>query len=151
MAAVRDRRFDHLYDLRKQPVRDHVLAHFADELATELRGWPPAAVEWTSEADRARWGAGAAAAPREAVLRLALEVARLDLAREFEAVEAYLERERHRLQPPAEEAAVHLLVRLVTERCLGLKEHADRLRLTRDDLVAAVAEVERRLFRVTPA
>lgn len=146
---MRDRRWDFLYDREKEPVKDWVLARFAERLAQELERWPPAELEWASDAERARWELGAAAHPRDDVLRLALELARLDLAREFEQVEAHLAREAHRLQSPAEEAAVHLLARLATEACLELKERADRLRLGRNDLIAAVDQVERRLFRVT--
>jgi hypothetical protein len=146
---VRDRRWDYLYDRQRQPVKDYVLDRFGAELAEELSSWPPAALEWSSEAERARWSIGAAAPPREDVLRLALELARLDLARAFDEAEAHRAREAHRLHSPGEEAAVHLLARLVTEACLELKERADAMRLTRDDLIAAVDRVERRLFRVT--
>jgi hypothetical protein len=147
--VVRDRRWDFLYERQKEPVKDHVLARFAETLARELEAWPPAELEWSSDAERTRWAIGAAARPREDVVRLALEIARLDLSREFERVEAHLAREAHRLQSPAEEAAVHLLARLVSEACLELKERAERMRLTRSELVAAVDGVERRLFRVT--
>lgn len=146
---MRDRRWDHLYDRQKQPVKDYILERFAGELADELEAWPPASLEWESEALRARWARGAAERPREDVLRFALELSRLDLLREFEEIERRLAREGHRLQTPAEEAALHLLVRLVTERCLGLKEHADRARIRREDLAGALDLVERRLFRVT--
>jgi hypothetical protein len=146
---VRDRRWDFLYEQRRQPVKAFVLERFAEVLAAELRAWPPADLEWTSEAERARWATGVARPPREEVVRLALEVARLDLRREFEQVEAHLAREAHRLHGPAEEAAVHLLVRTVTEACFELSERADRLRLGRADLVQAVDAVERLLLRVT--
>jgi hypothetical protein len=145
---VRDRRWDFLYERQKEPVKDYVLARFAEALARELEAWPPAELEWSSEGERARWSAGAAAHPRDDVIRIALEIARLDLAREFERVGEHLARAAHRLQSPAEEAAVHLLARLVSEACLELKERADRMRLTRADLAAAVDLVERRLFRV---
>jgi hypothetical protein len=148
---VRDRRWDFLYDRQRQPVKAYILERFAEELARELRAWPPPFVEWVSEELRARWAAGAAEAPRDDVLRLALEVARLDLQREFESVERLLARESHRLQTPAEEAALHLLVRLVTEQCLGLKEHAEAARLTRGDLAGSLELVERHLFHVTLA
>jgi hypothetical protein len=146
---VRDRRWDFLYDRQKQPVKAYVLERFAEELARELSAWPPPFVEWVSEELRARYAAGAAERPRDDVLRFALELARLDLLRDFEEVERRLARGGHRLRSPAEEAALHLLVRLVTERCLGLKEHADGMRLGREDLAAALDQVERRLFRVT--
>jgi hypothetical protein len=145
---VRDRRWDFLYDRQRQPVKEYVLDRFAEEVATELSGWPPPFVEWIPDDLRARWAAGAAERPRDDVLRFALELARLELLRDFEGVERRLGEDAHRLQTPAEEAAVHLLVRLLTERCLGLKEHADRMRLTREDLASSLRLVERRLFRV---
>jgi hypothetical protein len=146
---VRDRRWDFLYDRQRQPVRAYVLERFAEELAGELRAWPPPFVEWVSDELRARWAAGVEATPRDDVIRFALELARLDLSREWDEVERRLREERHRVQSPAEEASLHLLVRLLTEKCLGLKEHAEALRLTRADLTGCLDAVERRLFRVT--
>jgi hypothetical protein len=148
---VRDRRWDFLYDRQRTPVKEYVLGRFAEELARELAAWPPPFVEWVSDELRARWAAGAAEKPRDDVLRFALELARLDLLREFEEIERRLGAEAHRLQTRAEEAALHLLVRLVTEKCLGLKEHAEAARIRREDLARTLDDVERRLFRVTLA
>jgi hypothetical protein len=145
----RDRRWDFLYDRQKQPVKAYILERFAEELARELSAWPPPFVEWVTEELRARYAAGAAERPRDDVLRLALELARLDLLREYQAYEQRLDREGHRLRTPAESAALHLLVALVTERCLALKEHAEGARLLREDLAGMLDLVERRLFRVT--
>jgi len=101
---------------------------------------------------RARWAAGAAERPRDEIVRRALALARLDLAREHEAYERTLLADGPgRPRTPAEEAALHLLALLLGERCLGLKEHAERLKLSRADLIAALDDVERRLFRVTLA
>jgi hypothetical protein len=146
---VRDRRWDFLYDRKRQPVKAYVLERFAEEVAAELAAWPPPFVEWVSDELRARWAAGATERPRDDVLRFALELARLDLVLDFEGVERRLREDAHRLQSPAEEAALHLLVRLLTEKCLGLKEYADKMKLSRDDLAASLDVVERRLFRVT--
>ena len=146
---MRDRRWDFLYDRQRQPVKAYVLSRFAAEVAAELCAWPPPFVEWVSEELRARWAAGAAERPRDDVTRFALEVARLDLLREFEEIERRLRAEAHRLQTPAEEAALHLLVRLLTERCLGLKEYAESMRISREELAGALLDVESRLFRVT--
>jgi hypothetical protein len=147
---VRDRRYDWLYERQKQPVKQYILERFAGELADELRAWPPQDLAWESEPLRRRYEAGAQAPPREAVLRVALELARLDLQREFEAIEQRLAGDAGGvLRSDAERAAVHLLVRLLTERCLSLKEYAEGARLTRDDLVGALGLVERALFRVT--
>jgi len=147
---VRDRRFDHLYDVQKQPVKEVVLSRFADELADRLRAWPPADVEWLSEELRKRHGAGLAGPPRDEVLRLGLELSRLDLLREHEAFdEAMRNRAPMTCQGPADEAALQLLVLYVGEECLALKEWAEGAKLTRADLARAVDLVERRLFRVT--
>jgi hypothetical protein len=147
---VRDRRYDWLYERQKQPVKRYILERFAGELADELRGWPPPDLAWESEALRQRYQAGAAAPPRDQVVRFALEAARLDLRREWDELERRLAEEgpRH-WQDAAEAAAGHLLLRLVTERCLSLKEYAEGARLSREDLVGAIDLVEQRLFRVT--
>jgi len=146
---VRDRRWDFLYDRQKQPVKAYVLERFAEELARELTAWPPPFVEWVSDELRRRWAAGAAERPRDEIVRFALEIARLDLLREFDEIDRRLRDEGHHLRTPAEEASVHLLVRLVTEKCLGLKEHAAGARIRREDLAEMLGAVERRLFRVT--
>jgi hypothetical protein len=146
---VRDRRWDFLYDRQKQPVKSYVLGRFSEELARELADWPPPVLDWVDDDLRRRWSAGAAGRPREDVVRFALEIARLDLLREFEEIDRRLAAEGHRLQSPAERAALHLLVRLVTERCLALKEHAEGARIARGELAAMLDDVERRLFRVT--
>jgi hypothetical protein len=146
---VRDRRWDFLYDRQKQPVKIYILERYAIELAEELSTWPPPSVEWVTEELRARYAGSAAEKPRDDVLRFALELARLDLLREHEELAALFARDAHRLHTPTERATAQLLVLLVTERCLELKEHAEGARLTRDDLAGMVADVERRLFRVT--
>jgi hypothetical protein len=147
---MRDRRWDYLYDRQKQPVREVIVEKFAEHLAEELATWPPPSVEWLSEEARARWSAGVAARPRDDVLRFALELARLDLAREYDAYEHRLVNERATRWPtPEDEAAGTLLVLLLTEQCLELKNYASGARLARPDLVRALDLVERRLFRVT--
>lgn len=148
---MRDRRWDFLYDRQRQPVKTYVLERFAEELAAELAAWPPPFLEWVSEELRSRYAAGAAERPREDVVRFSLEIARLDLLREWDEIERRLGAEGHRLQTAAEGAALHLLVRLLTERCLGLKEHASSMAISREDLAGALTDVERRLFRVVLA
>lgn len=147
---MRNRRWDHLYDLEKRPVKEVVVERFADELATRLTAWPPPDVEWISDDLRRRLEPGLAGPPRDAVLRLALELARLDLLREHEAYdEAMRNRAPRTCQGPAEEAALQLLVLYVGEECLSLKEWAEGAKLTRADLAHAVELAERRIFRVT--
>ena len=147
---MRNRRWDHLYDLQKQPVKEVVLSRFAEELADRLRAWPPPDVEWLSEELRQRYAAGLAGPPRDDVLRLGLELSRLDLLREHEPFdEAMRNRAPGVCRGPAEEAALQLLVLYIGEECLSLKEWAEGAKLTRTDLARAVDLAERRLFRVT--
>jgi hypothetical protein len=145
----RDRRWDFLYDRQKQPVKEYIVARFAEDLAKDLASWPPPFVTWVSDELRARYAIGLAAQPREQVLRFALHVAKLDLQLDFEAIDRLMgnETQRH-WQTPAEAAAGHLLVRFVTEKCLALKEWATGAHLVRADLVEAVSQTERRLFLV---
>lgn len=147
---ARDRRWDFLYERNKQPVKEFVVARFAEELARDLASWPPPFAEWVSEELRARYAVGMEQQPREQVVRFALHVARLDLLRDFDAIDRLMgeETQRH-WQTPAEAAAGHLLVRLVTEKCLALKEWATGVRLARADLVDIVGRAEERLFLVT--
>ena len=146
---MRDRRWDFLYERQAQPVRQYVLDRFAEQLAKDLREFPPPDLAWEDETQRARWAIGAEAHPRDDVIRLALEAARLDLSHEYERLDALLTQKSHRLQGPAEEAAFHLLSHLATEACLELKERADRLRFSRADLCTALDSAERALFRVS--
>jgi hypothetical protein len=147
---VRDRRWDHLYDLKARPVKEVVLERFAEELARRIRAWPPPDVEWLSEDLRRRLGAGLATPLRDEVTRLGLELARLDLLRQHEAFdEAMRNRAPRTCLGPDEEAALQLLVLYVGEECLSVKEWAEGARLTRPDLAHAVEMAERQLFRVT--
>ena len=149
---MRDRRWDFLYDRQKQPVKEFVLERFAEALAEEIAAWPPPFVEWLAEDYRRRYQAGIAVPPRDEVVRFALEMARLDLDREVEALDEKMRNEApRRLRGAAEEAAAHLLSRLVSEKCLSLKEWAEGARLTRRDLVRVVELVERRLGPASPA
>ncbi len=146
----RDRRWDHLYDREKRPVKSYLLEQFAEELAGELAAWPPPFAEGVPDELLARHAAGLGAMPREAALRFALHVARLELGREFAEIDRLMREEAAHRWPTAEEAAAgHLLVRYATERCLALKEQATGVELTRAELASALELAERRLFLVS--
>jgi hypothetical protein len=148
---MRDKRHDWLYERQKQPIKQYLLERFAGELADEVAAWPPAELAWESEALRRRWQAGTGHRPGEPVVRYALQLARLDLRREWEEIDRRLEGEAGGWwRTPEERSAGLLLVTLLTERCLWLKERASGARLTRDDLCGALDLVERRLFTVAP-
>jgi len=144
----RDRRWDFLYDREKQPVKDWLLARFAEALAEEIAAWPPPWDEAVPEELRARHAAGLGAPLPEAGVRFALELARLEVVRAFDRIDRLMTDEApRRWRGEAETAAGHLLVRLATERCLELKERAEAARVSRDELAGAVEQVERILYR----
>jgi len=147
---VRDTRYDWLYERQKQPIKQHLLERFAGQLADEVAAWPPPDLEWESEALQRRWQAGTERRPGERVVRYALTLARLDLRREWEEIDRRMRGEADRWWPtPGERSAGQLLVKLLSERCLWLKEEASGAHLTRDDLCGALDLVERRLFKVS--
>jgi hypothetical protein len=143
---VRDRRWDFLYDRQRQPVAEFLLERFAERLASDLSGWPPP-LEWVSAELEHRYAAGLEARPSDDGIRLAFELARLDLTRALETSERLLEAEGPRSwRSPAETAAGHLLVQFLVESCLALKEAATGARLTREGLAEALRLAEKRLL-----
>ena len=105
-------------------MKSFILERFTAELADELR-----------RGERS-----------EVALRLAIELAGLDLAREWEALEGRLDQAAP-AGPLRDEARA--LGRTIAESCLELKERAEAARLTREDLGQALQLLEERLFRVT--
>jgi len=149
---MRDTRYDWLYERQKQPIKRYLLERFAEELAAEIEAWPPPDLEWESEALQRRWQAGAATPPGELVIRYALQIARLDLERAWDEIDRRLRGEADAWwTSPEERSAGQLLVKLISERCLWLKERASGARLTRADLCGAIGLVEKKLFKVTLA
>ena len=145
---MRDRRFDHIYDLKKRPVKEYLLERFAEELASDLSTWPPP-VEWVSEELRRSYAPALGDRPSDAALRFALEIARLDLERRFDAIDERVRTEApHRWSSEAEAAAGRLVAHFVSEKCLALKERAEGIGITRADLVRAVIAAERLALRL---
>jgi hypothetical protein len=143
----RDRRWDFLHDVRKQPIKGWIVERLADELARDLRSWPPPD-DWLAEGSASDRAAALTTALDERALRQALQAAQLDLARDFEGAERVLADDAAR-RAPSEAAAKRLVARWIVERCLALKEEAEGAHLTRADLADALRRAEQLLFRVT--
>lgn len=143
-------RWDHLADRKPLELKDYVLEQVADELARDLRAFPPVLDEWTDPAEQARF--------REAIeregkppletYRVACEIARLELLREFEAIDAFFRGDAHRALLPngLEERTAHLVTRYLVESSLAFQEWA-KGKFGRLDLVRLVEKVEDRLLR----
>jgi hypothetical protein len=136
---MRDRRWDFLHDRQRRPVKEWIVERLGEELAADLSTWP-LPLEWTEGAAAQGLDPALSGRPPATVMRLALEIARRDLARDFDGAER-LAADGAERRAPADQAALRLVARFVSERCLA--------QLTRADLAAALDQAERRLFRVT--
>ena len=139
--------YDWLYELRPIPIKQELLQQLAKQLAEELRAWPPALDEWARPEDAARYERAAAAPPPpQALLRYAFKIARLDLQREFEAIDAEMRNERWRAHaaPGPEYEQLQLLIQWLVHVLLMIQERVESA-LTRRDLVHALDLVEARV------
>src|SRR5438128_9941539 len=84
-------RWDHLADQKPQAIREKVLDLVADELTAQIRAWPPPTDDWLDPALRARFEPvlRRPGMPELDTLRVACELSRLELLREFEQVDLF--------------------------------------------------------------
>jgi len=147
-------RHDWLYELRPVPIREKVVEELGRHLAGELATWPPPVEDWLSETERARFAPLYADPKRPAswVYRYAFHLVRLELAREYEAIDWEMRNEawRAHVGTAGEMEAVHLLVRWLMDVLLAVKERTGQ-GLSREDLGKVVDEVERRVAGVADA
>jgi hypothetical protein len=143
-------RWDHLADQKPVAIRDKVLQLAGDELVAELRAWPPSSLEWLDPALQARFEPALAqpGRPELDTLRVACEVARLELLREVERIDHFWRspQARELLPTPLEEERAQFLVRFLVEGALELQE-ALQHRFRRAELAAVVERIEEQLLR----
>ncbi len=139
-------RYDWLYELKPVPLKEKVIEEVARQLARDLRGWPPPVEEWLSENDRLRFEAlyKEPRRPDDSVLRYAFRLVRLELEREYEAIDYEMRNEKWREHGSQESdrECVLLLMRWLTDALLAVKELSGQ-RLTRGDLVDVTGRIER--------
>ncbi|MFW6369525.1 MAG: hypothetical protein ACOC0J_02965 [Myxococcota bacterium] len=141
-------RYDWLYELRPVPIKEKVIEEVARHVAGDLESWPPPIEEWLSETDRERFSAlyEEPSPPGRGLLRYSFAIVRLELQREFEAIDYEMRNETWREHGSTEKdrLSMLLLVRWLTDVLLAVSERSGQ-RLTRADLVRIVDEIERRL------
>lgn len=139
-------RYDWMYELRPVPLKEKVVEEVARHVARDLRSWPPPVEEWLSEPDRARFAPlyEEPARPGDPLLRYAFRMVRMELEREYEAIDFEMRNESWRRHGPTERDrdSMLLLVRWLTDVLLAVREHSGQ-RLTRADLVEVVRRIER--------
>ncbi|GAC1338708.1 MAG: hypothetical protein NVSMB23_06740 [Myxococcales bacterium] len=143
-------RWDHLADQKPLELKQYVLEQVADELARDLRAFPPALEEWSDAAAQARYREviEREGKPPLETYRVACEIARLELLREFEAIDAFFRGDGRRALLPneLEERSAHFVTRYLVESALAFQEWA-KGKFGRADLVQLVEKVEDRLLR----
>src|SRR5258708_6266335 len=143
-------RWDHILDQKPQDLRDYVLDKVADQLADDLRNFPPPIDEWLDDALRARYAKVLARTgkPELETYRVACELAREEMLREYELIDAFCRStEWKRLLPTEiEEQTAHFMTRYLVDGALAFQEHAQG-KFRRSDLVQLMEKIEDRLLR----
>ncbi len=147
-------RWDYLYDVQKQPIGDWLLDRLAEELANDLRSFPPPVDEWEDATTRARFAPllASGAQPSELAVRTAIWLAQADLRREFEAVDEFIRNGGldNRLGSVPDRELCQFLWRYLEDKCLAFAE-ATHSRFKRSDLADALGRVEKLLYKVVLA
>jgi hypothetical protein len=142
-------KWDYLLDQKPKPLATHLLEEVAKRLAKDLAQFPLPIEGFESDAAAARFQPLFAepTRPHDDVYRAAFHLARLELQREVEEIDAYMRNERYKpLAPtPRDYLAMIFLSRWLTEQMLALSE-AVQTRLPRPKLVECLQDTERRLL-----
>jgi len=146
-------RWDHLVDRKPQELKDYVLDQVADRLTAELRGWPPAVDEWLDESARHRFRAAIErpAPPGLDTLRVACEMARRELLRDYDLIDRFWRSgaSRDLLPDDLEETTAHFVTQYLVDAALAFQE-LGRDKFARRELVTLLEKVEERLLRGHP-
>ena len=142
-------RWDRILEQRPQELKDYVLDKVADQLAADLREFPPRIEEWLDETSRARFADVMARLGRPPLdtMRAGCEMAREEMLREYELIDRFCRSpEYHRLLPDAlEQQTAHFVTRYLVDSALAFQEHA-KGKFRRPDLVKLIEKIEDRLL-----
>ena len=142
-------RWQHLYETRPRELKDWALDELAGALQTELATWPLPGLDWIDVTEQARLRPvlERTATPPIDTLRVALELARLELLHEIERIDFFLRgADKSALLPDAlEEQSALFVARWLVESCLSIQD-ATPGKLKRRDLVALIERLEKRIL-----
>ena len=143
-------RWDHILDRKPQELKQYVLDKVAEQLALDLRQFPPRIDEWLDPALRARYEKVLArlGRPELETYRVACELAREEMLREYELIDRFCRSDEYRRLLPneLEEQTAHFITRYLVDSALTFQEHAQG-KFSRRDLVLLMEKVEDRLLR----
>ena len=143
-------RWDHILDRKPQELRDYVLGKVADQLVDDLRRFPPRIEEWLDAALEARYAnvLSRLGRPELDTYRVACELAREEMLREYELIDRFCRSDDYRRLLPneLEQQTAHFITRYLVDSALAFQEHAQG-KFRRRDLVTLMEKVEDRLLR----
>jgi hypothetical protein len=141
-------RWDFLAEQKPQELKEYVLDQVADRLAAELRAFPPP-LEWIDLSLQRRYRDVLArpSIPEPRTLRVACELSRRELLREFELIDAFWRSGAFREHLPTEldESTARFVSGWLVDAALELQETA-KGKFSRRELVGLVERIEDRLL-----
>jgi hypothetical protein len=145
-------RWDFLHEVKARPIGDWLLDRLAEELATDLRQFPPAIDAWEDDDAKSQFAPLLASGvrPSDTAVRLAIWLAQADLRREFEAVDQFMREGGidDRLGSPTDRALCRFVWRYLEDKTLAFAE-ATQSRFKRSELADALHRTEKLLYNVT--
>jgi hypothetical protein len=143
-------RWDHILDQKPRELRDYVLDKVAEQLVEDLRQFPPRIEEWLDAALQARYQRvlTRVGRPELETYRVACELAREEMLREYELIDRFCRSDEYRRLLPSEleEQTAHFITRYLVDSALAFQEHAQG-KFSRKDLVVLMEKVEDGLLR----
>jgi hypothetical protein len=143
-------RWDHILDQKPRDLKDYVLDKVAEQLVDDLRNFPPRIEEWLDAALEARYAGVLARTSRPGLdtYRVACEMAREEMLREYELIDRFCRSEEYRRLLPdnLEQQTAHFITRYLVDSALAFQEHA-RGKFDRRELVVLMEKVEDRQLR----
>jgi len=117
-------RWDHILDRKPQEIRDYVLDKVADELVDDLRRFPPRIEEWLDAALEARYAnvLSRLGRPELDTYRVACELAREEMLREYELIDRFCRSDEYRRLLPneLEQQTAHFITRYLVDFRAGI-------------------------------
>jgi hypothetical protein len=142
-------RWERILEQKPQELKDYVLDRVADQLVQDLRDFPPRIEEWLDESLRARYQQVLArtARPELDTYRVACEMAREEMLREYELIDRFCRSAEFRRLLPGEleQQTAHFITRYLVDSGLAFQEYAQG-KFSRLDLVTLMEKVEDRLL-----
>ena len=143
-------RWERILDQKPQDARDYVLDKVADQLAGDLRDFPPPIDEWLDDALKARYSKVVARTgrPELETYRVACELAREEMLHGYELIDAFCRSPEYKRLLPSEleEQTAHFMTRYLVDGALAFQEFAQG-KFRRRDLVTLMEKIEDRLLR----